>query len=138
MTNICAALGVAQLEQADKIIQKKMEVARWYKTDLKDYPLSFQSERAGVVSSHWMVAAVATDGVVRDKLCAHLRRAGIETRPLFYPVHTMPVFRSSESFPVAESLSQRGLNLPSYPDLGRGDVRDICSEIKECYDEADN
>ena len=131
MTNPCAAIGLAQLEQADAIISRKREIAAWYKADLAGYPLAFQADAADEFNSYWMVSAVAPSGELRDGIRAHLRADGVETRPFFYPAHTLPPFQSTERFPIAESLGQRGLNLPSYPDLSRDDVTSVTTLIKE-------
>ncbi len=130
MTNICAAIGVAQLEQADKIIQKKRALAAYYKNELKNTNLVFQEETVGSISSYWMVSILAKDEKSRDLIRLELKKSGVENRPLFYPAHTMPVFRSTEKFPVAEELSRRGMNLPSYPGLSRENVKYICDVIK--------
>jgi perosamine synthetase len=131
MTNICAAIGVAQLEHADRILNKKSTLAKWYRNELKGTSLVFQVESQDIVNSYWMVSILAKDATERDRIRKHLYDNSIETRSLFYPAHTMPVFKTYESFPVAESLSSRGLNLPSYPALSEDQVIYISSLIKE-------
>jgi perosamine synthetase len=131
MTNICAAIGVAQLEQADKILKKKTEIATWYKADLADTSLKFQENSPYVLNSYWMVSILARHINERDTIRQHLKLKNVETRPLFYPAHTMPTFRSHETYPIAESLSGRGLNLPSYPSLTRDQVTYITKKIRE-------
>lgn len=134
MTNICAAIGVAQLEQADYIIQKKRELSDWYKTELDGYPVVFQADSAEAFNSYWMVSILALDHTTRDGIRAHLKNHGVDTRPFFYSAHTMPSFKSDEAFPIAESLSKRGLNLPSYPTLSKDEVVFICTLIKAYLD----
>lgn len=131
MTNICAAIGVAQLEQADKILQKKRELAAWYQADLAETSLIFQAGSQDTLNSYWMVSVLAKNAMERDRIRQHLKDAGIETRPLFYPAHTMPAFKTNDFYPVAESLSSRGLNLPSYPSLTREQVAYISSKVVE-------
>ncbi len=131
MTNICAAIGVAQLEHADHIISKKRDLAFWYQSELQATELVFQTDRPDTLNSYWMVSFLAKDWNERDRIREHLKAKGVDTRPLFHPAHTMPVFQTGESYPIAESLSSRGLNLPSYPDLSREQVTYICSIIKE-------
>lgn len=92
MTNICAAIGLAQLEQANEIINKKREIASWYKEELKKVPLKVQPEQNGVFNTYWMVTIVLDDYRKRENLREYLKANGIETRPTFYPVHTMPMF----------------------------------------------
>lgn len=131
MTNICAAIGLAQLETADAVISKKRELASWYKEKLGGLPVLFQEETSSMFNTYWMVSILFESEVIKDKVRSALNANGIETRPLFYPAHTMPRFKSDEIFPVAESLSKRGMNLPSYPELLREDITRICSEIRK-------
>jgi perosamine synthetase len=131
MTNICAAIGLAQLEYANDILFKKGNLAKWYREDLASTSLEFQEEKEDEINSYWMVSILANNIEERDSIRVHLKNNGIETRPLFYPAHKMPVFSSKESFIIAESLSSRGLNLPSYPDLTREQITFITSKIIE-------
>lgn len=133
MTNICAAIGLAQLEQADTILAKKRQIAAWYQEGLAGLPLRTHDEEHGTVHSFWMCSIVVDDPSTRQPLRDHLKRTGIETRPLFYPSHTLPHCTTNESFPVAESLASRGINLPSYPDLTKPQVEVICKEIREFF-----
>jgi len=130
MTNICAAIGYAQLAGVETILQKKRQIADWYKEELANLPLSVHSERPGSVHSYWMVSILLSNSQMRDPLRQALALDGIETRPLFYPSHEMEIYRSDISYPIAEDVSARVMNLPSYPDLEREDVANICQSIK--------
>jgi perosamine synthetase len=132
MTNICAAIGLAQLEQAETFVSKKRQIALWYAEDLADSPVVFHKAIGNVLHTHWMCSILVHQPSQRDLLRAKLAAAGIETRPLFYPVHTMPMYSQSfQKHPVAESLGWRGINLPSYPDLTRDQVSEISSIIRD-------
>ena len=131
MTNICAAIGVGQLERADEIIQKKQQLAAWYQEDLCEVPLIFQADSQNTINSYWMVSVLAQDSLKRDQIRQYLKENSVETRPLFHPAHTMPTFKTSELYPVAEYLSGCGLNLPSYPGLNREQVAFISLKIRE-------
>lgn len=132
MTNICAAIGSAQLERAYELIAKKIQIAKWYEEKLKNTPVVFHSEVGDVRHSFWMVSILFNDTVEREKIREHLKQNGIETRPTFHPVHLMPMYKlEGFSLPVAEELGSRGINLPSYPDLNENDVDFICNKIKE-------
>lgn len=133
MTNICAAIGLAQLEQADAIIAKKREIAQWYSESLSGLPLSMHKEQEGSIHSFWMCSLLLDNAEKRQELRDHLRKAGIETRPLFPPAHTMPHCFSEESFPVAENLSARGINLPSFPALTQNQVEEIAAQIRHFF-----
>ena len=137
MTNICAAIGLAQLEQADSFIAKKRQIAEWYKRELEGSPVTFHEEVGDVRHSYWMVSILVPQAADRDPLRGALRDNGIETRPLFYPVHSMPMYSSAfQRHAVAEALGWRGINLPSYPGLEENSVREICAVIKTYFDSA--
>ncbi|MES2536074.1 MAG: DegT/DnrJ/EryC1/StrS aminotransferase family protein [Pseudomonadota bacterium] len=134
MTNICAAIGLAQLEHADAILEKKRRIAGWYREELQGLPLKTHDEIDGTRHSYWMCSILLNHGMQRQPLREHLKAAGIETRPLFYPAHTLPPYAANSSFPVAESLSARGINLPSYPALTHADVQEVCAAIGQFFD----
>lgn len=135
MTNICAAIGLAQLEQSQGFIEKKRQLAVWYKQLLDGVPVEVQPEATGTTSSHWMVSIVVKRSEQRDPLRTFLADLGIETRPFFFPIHTMPMYaKHYERHPVAEDLAWRGINLPSWPGLTRANVELICSSIKAYFD----
>ena len=130
MTNICAAIGLAQLEQADKFIADKRKIAQWYIEALKTAPVVVHGERENIFHSYWMVSLLVADQVIRDPLREHLKNQGIETRPLFYPVHTMPMYSNAyQKLATAENLGWRGINLPSYPSLTESNVNEIAQSI---------
>lgn len=130
MTNICAAIGLAQLEQVDGFLAKKRQIAQWYKEAFKDTNISFHEEAEDVRHSYWMCSVLVDEPGKRDPIREVLAQAGIETRPFFYPVHTMPMYSEKyQKHPVAEDLGWRGINLPSYPGLEEAQVKLIASII---------
>ena len=133
MTNICAAIGLAQLENVEKVLAEKNRVANIYREELNGTSIVFHNPISDdVYHSYWMCSILAEDNSQRDKIRVHLDREGIETRPLFYPVHTMPMYSSKyQRHPVAENLGWRGINLPSYPSLKDEEIIMICDKIKE-------
>ena len=134
MTNIQAAIGLAQLEQAEKFIAAKRQIAKWYMEELSDTPLVFQKAIGDVTHTFWMISALTKSPEDRVNLRETLKVAGIETRPTFPCVHQMPAYNKRfECLPVAEDLSARGINLPSYPALTHDDVVAICKVIKGYY-----
>lgn len=133
MTNICAAIGLAQLEQADVILEKKRQIGAWYEQALRGLPLRTHDEIENTRHSHWLCSILVDSAEQRQPLRDHLKAAGIETRPLFHPAHTLPHYKTRQSFPIAESLGARGINLPSYPELSWEDVNFICNEIRDFF-----
>ncbi len=134
MTNICAAIGLAQLECFDDIIAKKRAIASWYTEELLGLPLSIHREQPNTLHSFWMCSIAVDEKENRDPLRELLKERQIETRPVFTPAHCMPHSAQKGDFPVAESLSSRGINLPSYPELSQESVHMICEEIKRFFD----
>lgn len=137
MTNICAAIGTAQLERIDSILSKKRALALKYRDELKTVPqLTFHDELPGTTHSFWMVSFRVSDEQKRDAMRAHLVNEGIETRPGFPPSHLFPMHRAfaqGRSFPHAELLGSTAINLPSYPDLSVQDVEVICSAVRRFF-----
>lgn len=130
MTNICAAIGLAQLEQADAFIGRKRQLADWYMEGLAGTDVVFHKAHGNVVHTHWMCSILVPRPGDRETLRADLVAEGIETRPLFSPVHSMPMYSHHfQKYPVAENLARRGINLPSYPALTRDQVREIAAVI---------
>jgi len=135
MTNICAAIGFAQLERISDILKQKDRVISEYKNDLKNVSVSIHQEGGNVKHSYWMFTVLASSEREKNELRSHLAENGIETRPAFHPVHTMPMYIDRNSYPVAEDLGKRGINLPSYPDLTNDDIEFITTKISAFYDE---
>ncbi len=133
MTNICAAIGLAQLEKADEILEKKRQIANWYRQGLTGLPLKTHDEQPDTIHSFWMCSIKLDEAGKRQPLREKLRRDGVETRPLFYPAHTMPHCAVEQVFPVAESIGSSGMNLPSYPALKREEVGLITQSIKDFF-----
>jgi len=119
MTNIQAAVGVAQLKKLDKFIKKKRQIAMWYEEGLKELAekemITLHPEMKWAKCVYWMYSILIEDkfGMKRDELMKKIEEKGIETRPFFYPIHEMPPYFNKERFPVAEEVSKRGINLPS-------------------------
>ena len=84
---------------------------------------------------YWMYTILLKDKIVRDKVRKYLKEKGIDTRPFFYPIHTMPSYKSSindnEKFPMAEDFSVRGLMLPSSVSLTTEEISFIGTKVSE-------
>lgn len=133
MTNLQAALGVAQFDRITEILAKKIEIFSWYKSELKSVStIRMNSERSGYKNVFWMVCLEVMNfhEEQRDHLIIKLKEKGIDSRPYFYPVSEMPMYKKSPT-PVTHKVAQRGLNLPSYFDLTREEVRYVCDELKK-------
>jgi perosamine synthetase len=135
MTNLQAGVGVAQLGKLDQFIEKKRAIARWYEEGLRKLAgkgrIKLHPEAAWAKGTYSMYSIVAEDGFVsRDELARRLEEVGVETRPFFHPMHTLPPYRDGESLPVSEEIAARGINLPSGVGLTREDVEMIARQIE--------
>ncbi len=131
MTNLAAAIGVAQLERVDEVIEAKRRIAARYCANLADVEgVTLPPEMPWARSVYWMVS-ILVEPSLRDPLMAHLKVLGIETRPFFYPAHTLPMYETEERFPVAERLGASGINLPSFPDLTDAEIDEVCAGVRE-------
>ena len=134
MTNIAAAIGLAQLERADEFIAKKRQIAMWYKEKLKKTPVVFHDETKDIVHSFWMCSILTRDEDECEQLRKKLADAGVETRPLFYPANVLPMYAHPyQKFEVAEYLAYKGMNLPSWPNLTEKEIDYICDVIINFY-----
>ena len=134
MTNLQAAVGVAQLERAEQFIARKRRIAEIYDDYLTGLPgLTTPAELPGYTNVYWMYSVLLDDGfaLTRDELVPALRKQGIDSRPFFHPLDTMPMYQSDNPRPVALDLSRRGINLPSAPTLADEQVVYICNTLRE-------
>ncbi len=135
MTNMQAAIGLAQLENVKWHLEQRQRIAKLYEVnlkDLKDY-LTVQKIDLKAHHSYWMYSIVLTDKVKkdRDEVMRSMEEMGIEMRPVFYPMHIMPPYLdASVHFPVAEKISSRGINLPTHANLTNGDIDYIVGCLK--------
>jgi perosamine synthetase len=133
MTNIQAAIGVAQLENIDWNLKRRRLVAAWYEkhlSGLKDF-IELPQEMPWGKKAFWICNVFLKDGgTERDEVMRRLEEAGVETRPVFYPVHLMPPYREPEgSYPVAERIGARGISLPTHCSLKEEDVAYIADQL---------
>lgn len=130
MTNIQAAIGLAQLERSEEFVERKRAIARLYAELLGKTPVEIHGEAPGTYHSYWMTSILVPHADQRDLLRSHLAECGIETRPLFYPVHTMPMHsKTFRRHPIAEDLAWRGINLPSWPGLSNEQIYFVAESI---------
>jgi len=135
MTNIQAALGVAQMERINNLLIKKKKIASNYIEKLKDIPgIKLPPKATYADNVYWLFSVLINPqifGMTRDKLMVKLREKNIETRPLFPPIHLQPIYNTKQSFPIAEYLSKNGLSLPSAVTLSNKDILRIVDIISD-------
>lgn len=138
MTNIQAAIGVAQLERINYFLEKKRWIAEQYTIRLKDISnIKLPSEYGNVFSSYWLftIELIGDLACDRDELLRRLTLNGIEARQVFIPLHEMPPYKkyvkSSECFPVSTNVSKASLSLPSSAALTESEIEAVCHVIEE-------
>jgi len=132
MTNIQAAIGLAQLERIEEMIAIRRRNAAHYGWRLAGLPgLTLPPDMEWAENVYWMYSVVIEDafGLARDEVRTGLQVVGIETRPFFYPVHALPMYNTGQSLPVAEDLGRRGINLPSGATLTLDQIDFICDTL---------
>ena len=134
MTNLQAAVGVAQMERIEAFIRRKRRIAALYSEHLCGVPgVQLPVERPLCTNVYWMYSVLIEPpyGRSRDDLIVLLRERGIDSRPFFHPLDTLPPYRAGAVRPVAQWLSAVGLNLPSSPALTDSQVVYIAETIRE-------
>ena len=133
MTNIQAAIGLGQMETIDKALADRQRLARWYDEALaplsQAIALPLQSDWARHV--YWMYTIFLKEGGApeRDAVMRDLDEVGIETRPVFHPLHEMPPYKEDKAYPVADQWAQRGINLPTHQRLTQAHVERIADAL---------
>lgn len=138
MTNLQAALGVAQLGKIDSLLHAKNQVAEKYNKLLKNIPgIKLPTNNEWALRSTWLYTITVDKDIFgknRDQLMAFLDSCDIDTRPTFPPMHTQPIYNSGQSLPIAENLSKTGISLPSSVNLLDADIDRVVSAIKTFHD----
>ncbi|MBF0267996.1 MAG: DegT/DnrJ/EryC1/StrS family aminotransferase [Alphaproteobacteria bacterium] len=139
LTNMQAALGVAQLGRIDRILERKAWLGRSYAEGLSGIEgLQLPVERAWAKNVWWMFGVVLDDGIPFDAsaFAEKLKNLGVDTRPFFQGMHLQPALLDrglfeGESYPVTERISRRGLYLPSGLKMTQDQMRAVCSAVRE-------
>lgn len=145
MTNMQAALGVAQLEEVEKYVKKKRWMAGIYTEKLsKVKGLTLPVEKAWAKNVYWMYGVLVEDefGVGREKLREMLYQRGVDTRTFFVPMHRQPALKKlglfkGERYPVSDEIARRGLYIPSGLAITEEQVLTVCKTIADVKKEID-
>ena len=143
LTNLQAAIGLAQTEKADEKVARKRLIASWYLEALSGCPdVQVPAEAPGTKSVYWMFGVQLGPGFPqgRDAVMDELKAKGVDTRAFFCPMHLQPVFQRADprfpdqsgSWPVSEDLWRRGLYLPSGLGLTREQAHEVAERLLAC------
>jgi len=139
MTNLQAALGLAQLERIDQIVAHKLWIGREYTRQLRDIEnLQLPIEASWARNAYWMYGVVLSErtNVDAHQFAQRLREHGVDTRPFFLGMHEQPVLHDQglfhdEHYPVAERIARQGLYLPSGLALTGEQLASVCTVVRE-------
>ena len=129
LTNIQAAILCGQLERQNEILSEKLRVSNRYLDNLKNTPVELQTVLSNHTHSYWLISIKLP--TTSDKAQPILKKAGIDTRRMFYPITEMPPYQglTNRKFPNSKHLSNHGISLPSYPTLTNNEIDYICTEV---------
>jgi perosamine synthetase len=140
MTNIQAAIGVAQLERLDEFVEAKRKMAAVFNAGLSQHkPVTLPPEKEWAFNGYWLYTCIIDPkgGVTRDELIEKLMKNGVETRPVFYPLHEMPPYieyvRNGQTFPVTDHISRNGISLPSSVTITAEEQNSILNAVNAIY-----
>jgi perosamine synthetase len=143
LTNVACALLCAQLERRDQLLSSRRAIFASYREQLSAVPgLVLLPHATWATPAPWLFSLLVQPafGCTRDELAAGLATAGIDTRPLFIPLHTLPPYQKHGvrcgRLTVTEQLADQGLTLPTYPSLAPSQVDFICDTIKHVHHDA--
>ena len=133
MTNIAAALGMAQLEQIEVFLAKRREIYNLYRNNLCNDSVMFQIDQPDALNACWMFSVlIDVSEEERDRFMMELAGKGIETRPVFYPMHRLPYLKkyARGECRCAENIASGGINLPTWPGLSRDNIEYVCDSLR--------
>ncbi|MEK3738275.1 MULTISPECIES: DegT/DnrJ/EryC1/StrS family aminotransferase [Paenibacillus] len=136
MSNICAGIGRGQLEALDSFIQKRRTINNLYRESLSDLPLSFMPISNNGKPNHWLSVLNLSSGelVTPEDIIVLLEEANIESRPVWKPMHSQPLFKDYPFFSHANNISgglfKTGICLPSGSAMTQKHCEQVISIIK--------
>jgi perosamine synthetase len=144
MSSMQAALGLAQLERIDELVNKKRQIFSWYHKNLQYIDgVSLNYEAPGTKNTYWMVTAIFDPkfGLLKEEIIRRFKEINIDLRPFFYPLSSEPAYaknpeahKAHKRNVVSYRISPYGVNLPCGMNITEYIVKQICIEIKEILD----
>ena len=135
MTNLQAAVGVAQMERVEKFLTRRREIGERYSQQLgKIKGITLPPTKPWAETIYWIYSLLIDEqetGISRDDLAAKLTAHGIENRPFFYPMHQMPPYLQDGDFLVSKRLSKQGMSLPSGNEITNDAIDHVCAAIEK-------
>lgn len=140
LTNLQAALGLAQLERIESFIERKREMAAMYHQGLTGLPVRLPIEMPWAKNVYWMYGIVLDEeiNINAKEFALSLRSEGVETRPFFLGIHEQPVFKNMGLFnnvtlPVTERIARQGLYLPSGQAITDDQINYVIEKVRKQF-----
>lgn len=136
MTNLQAAIGLAQIERIEKFLNYRQKVVERYHQQLSEIKgLTLPPDAEWGKNVYWLYSIILDQektGIDRNKLADRLASYGVDTRPFFYSLHIQPPYQeyAKGDYPVSTYLSEQGISLPTANDISLKDVDRVCTLIK--------
>jgi len=143
LSNLQAAVGLAQTEHFDDAVNRKREIAHLYLKEFGKFPhITLPVEKPWATNTYWMFGILLNDsfGMTKEDVMQALTAKGIETRSFFYPMHEQPVFTDNDdsnypnvegTWPISHDIAHRGLYLPSGLDLTKQEIKYVAQSVME-------
>ncbi len=135
MSNLLAALGYAQMQRLDRLIEKKRQIHNSYKKYLAKLPVKILDEQPGSRSNYWLNVMILPENLKPETFIDFMEKHNIETRHIWYPLHKMPLF---DSYPYygngeTEALFNKAVVLPSSPGMTEEETEFVLENIQAFF-----
>ena len=139
MSNVCAAIGIGQLEVLKDRVKRRRYIHDYYKENLSSLKeIHFLEDLPGFYSNRWLTTIVLSKNSVinREDIRLSLLKENIESRPLWKPMHLQPIFKKYKAYVtgIGEDLFNRGLCLPSGSNMDENDLKRVVNNIRNLYE----
>ncbi|MEN6358437.1 MAG: DegT/DnrJ/EryC1/StrS family aminotransferase [Smithella sp.] len=141
MSSLQAALGLAQLERINDLVDRKRQIFSWYRMNLESINgISLNSEPPGTKNSYWMVTAIFDPkfGRMKEEVMRLMKERGIDLRPFFYPLSSQPAYSELPHIremqirnTVSYRISPYGVNLPCGMNMTKESVKYVCDNLRD-------
>jgi len=135
MSNFQAALGLAQIERIEELVERKRQIFYEYQKNLSDLKILMNPEPTHTTNCFWL-PTIVFDKINRKELINYFKE-NADIRPFFYPLSSMPMFENQEN-KVAYGIHKNGINLPSYYDITNEEIKFVCDGLREFVNENKN
>lgn len=140
LSNICAGIGIGQLEVIEQRVNARRNIFNIYKKNLASCPATFTEEKKGFYSNRWLSTLLIDQNckTTPEQVIKKLDEHNVEARHIWKPLHTQPIFKNNEFYsvyekPVAETIFEKGLCLPSGSSIKTEDIEKITEIVKSCF-----